>query len=403
VCRVVLIVGLALASISLHGCASNQANPPASTNKAPAAADLQVRRGEFRNTFLLTGELEAVTGYPVIIPRTPVWQVTIRWVLEDGSMVEEGDKVVELDTTQVVGDVVQKRIAADTALSQLYQKEAEVAVGMADKEFAVVAARIAFEKAALKAAVPEELINRREYQEAQLAAERTRVAHENAVADLEAFRDASESETEILQIQVDKARREVSRAERALDTMVLRAPRAGILVVGQNPREGRKFKIGDAIWPGFEIAEIPDLSRMRVRARLSDVDDGKIHPGMRAECTVDAYPGRPIGGVVSDIGPVAREEPGRSARRHFKVLIDLERSDPSIMRPGMSVRVEVESRRREDVLLVPRAAVDIDAGGARVISTDGRETEVTLGECNASVCELIDGPAEGARLRRVGG
>ena len=40
------------------------------------------------------------------------------------------------------------------------------------------------------------------------------------------------------------------------------------------------------------------------------------------------------------------------------------------MRPGMSVRVEVESARREGVLLVPRAAVEIDAGGARVFLTD---------------------------------
>jgi len=365
--------------------------------------DMRVRRGDFQNTFLLTGELEAVTGHPVIVPRTPIWQVPIRWVLEDGSTVEEGDKVVELDTTQVIGDVVQKRIATDTALSQLYQKEAEIAVGMADKEFAVIGARVAFDKAALKAAVPEELVNRREFQEAQLAAERTRVAHDNAVVDLEAYREASEREIEILRIQVEKARREVLRAERALDTMVLRAPRSGILVIGEHPWEGRKIREGDSIWTGYEIAEIPDLSEMRVRARLSDVDDGKIHPGMRATCTVDAYPEMPVGGYVRDVGPVAQEERGRSARRYFKVLIELDRSDPSIMRPGMSVRVEVESALRKDVLLVPRAAVDIDAGGARVFATDGSEIGVTLGQCNASVCELIDGPGDGARLRRVRG
>ena len=85
--------------------------------------------------------------------------------------------------------------------SELYRKEAEVVVQTEDKEYAVESARVTREKARLKAAVPEELISRREYQEAQLEAERTRVAHENAVADLEAFREASTREIDILRIE----------------------------------------------------------------------------------------------------------------------------------------------------------------------------------------------------------
>jgi len=35
---------------------------------------------------------------------------------------------------------------------------------------------------------------------------------------------------------------------------------------------------------------IPDLSTMKVVARLSDVDDGRIAAGDRAVCTLDTYP-----------------------------------------------------------------------------------------------------------------
>jgi multidrug efflux pump subunit AcrA (membrane-fusion protein) len=387
----------------LHGCTSNQATPSSPVTDARPTPDLRIRRGEFLKTFLLTGELEAVVGHPVVVPRNPVLNVTIRWILDDGSTVKEGEKVIELDTTQVIGDMAQKRIAAEAALSKLDRKGAEVVVHMEDKEYAVESARVAHEKARLRAAVPEDLISRREYQEAQLEAERTRVAHENAVADLEAFREASTREIEILRIQLEKARREITRAELALETMVLRAPRSGIFVVGVLPWEGRKIQVGDSVWTGLKIAEIPDLTEMRVRAKLSDVDDGKIAAGMRATCTVDAYPNSPVEGIVRDISPVAQEERRSPVRRWFEVVVELDRSDPVIMRPGMSVRVEVESVRRENVLLVPRAAVEHGAEAARVHLENGSAAAVTLGECNASVCELIEGPGEGARLSRVRG
>jgi multidrug resistance efflux pump len=341
-------------------------------------------------------------GHPVVIPRSPVWQVPIRWILDDGSTVEEGDKVVELDTTQVIGDVVQKRIAADTALSELYRKEAEIVVQLKDKEFAVESARVAHEKARLKAAVPEELTSRREYQESQLQAERTLVAHQNSVADLLAFRAASEQEIEALRIQLEKARRDITKAERALETMVLRAPRSGIFVVGEH-WEGRKIHVGDSLWTGYEIAEIPDLTEMRVRARLSDVDDGKIAAGMRATCTVDAYPELPVSCVVRDVGPIAQEDRRSPVRRHFTVFVELQRSDPETMRPGMSVRVEVELARRKEVLLVPRSAVEHDAETARVRLSNGSWVEARLGDCNSSVCELVEGPGEGSRLARASG
>ena len=396
------VAALSMVAALLCGCASNQASLTDPVSEAAAGQDLRVRRGDFRRTILLTGELEAVSGHPIVVPRLETWRAQIRWILDDGSTVNEGDKVVEFDTTQIVGDVAQKRIAAESALSELYQKEADLAVQLADKKFNVEVARVAHEKARMRAAIPEELVDRREFQEAALEAERTKVALENAVADFEAFRLASEREIEILRIGLEKARRDITRAERALETMVLRAPRAGIFVVGEHPWEGRKLQTGDSVWVGLKIAEIPDLSEMMVEAKLSDVDDGKITPGMRATCIVDAYPDMPVEGAIRDVGPVAQEERGSTLRRHFKVLVDLDQSNPTIMRPGMSVLVEVEAARREDVLLVPRVAVEHGDGDARVHLSGGGDAEVELGQCNAMECVLLDGIEEGTRLRNRG-
>jgi multidrug resistance efflux pump len=282
-------------------------------------------------------------------------------MVDDGSPVEAGDKVVELDTTQIVGDVAQKRIAADTALSELYQKQAEVAVQVADKEFAVAEARTAAEKAKRKAQVPAELQDRRAHQEAQLSADRTRVFHENAVADLEAYRATSQREIGAAhQPGQDAARHQ--RAAQALAAMEA-APRGASSWWASIPG-GRKIRTGDSV-VGMQIAEVPDLSSMRVHAWLSDVDDGEIAVGMPATCTIDAYPDRRVAGRVGEIGVVAQEARGNNAtRRYFDVRIELEEADPEIMRPGMSVKVEVETARHEDVVLVPRTACGWMSRGA---------------------------------------
>lgn len=401
-CAAARAAGLAAVAFALAGCAPNVATTGVPQSAAAADPEPQSRRGELRRTFVLTGQLEAVTGHPVIVPQNPAWQVSVRWILDDGATVEAGDKVAELDTTQIAGDVAQKRIDAEAALGVLQQKRAEVEVQLADKQFAVTQAATADEKARLRAAVPEELVDRRQYQENRLAAERTRVLHENAVADLEAYREASQHETEVLRIALDKSRREIERAEQALAAMVLRAPRSGIFVVGEHPWEGRKVQVGDTVFVGLALAEVPDLSEMRVRALLSDVDDGEIAPGMRATCTVDAYPDQPVGGVVREIGAVAQEERGETTRRHFQVLVELERSDPRIMRPGMSVKVEVETARRDGVLLAPRESLLLDDAGPRVLLADGTSREIVLGECDASACEVLEGLEEGLLLGRRG-
>ncbi len=69
-------------------------------------------------------------------------------------------------------------------------------------------AGVAHEKAVPRASVAEGRGDRRGLQEAALEAERTEVAHDNATADYEATRDASERELEILRISLDKARRD---------------------------------------------------------------------------------------------------------------------------------------------------------------------------------------------------
>jgi HlyD family secretion protein len=387
---------LALALAGLPGCTSGRAAKPA------AEQDLVVRRGVLAERFLLSGELAAVHSDPLVAPRTPMWELRIRWMEQDGAPVKAGQKVLEFDNAAFAGSLEQKRIAESQAENSLAERAASREVQLADKTFAVDEKRIAREKAETKAAVPRELLTGREWQENQLALEKAQAAEAKAVEDLTAFQKASRAETEVDRIALTKARREIQETEDALDELVLRAPRDGILILGDNRRENRKFQVGDSTWPGSAVVELPDLSEMRVDARLWDVDDGRIVPGLPVRVTLDAFPAEVYPGRIETVAAVAQETSFRSMRRAFTVRVALDRSDPARMRPGMSAKVEVLPPARAAALLAPRGALDLTAKPPTARLADGTDVKVELGACSTADCEITSGLRDGQALRRRG-
>jgi HlyD family secretion protein len=392
---------LCLVAALAAGCSPRQAT--AAEESSPIDADeLTVRRATLQDRILLTGELEAVQSEKIHVPRTRAWQLPIRWMEQDGAAVVKGQKVLELDNSQFTGDLEQKKLARSGAENDLLRKEADQEGDLADKLFALERQRIQMEKARIEAEVPESLRPRREHQEAQLALARAEFDRAKAEEDLATARRASEAEIEELRIALRRAGDEITTAEQAIAALSLAAPRDGILIVAENRGEGRKFQVGDTVWVGLPVMRIPDLSAMKVVARLSDVDDGRIAAGDRAVCTLDTYPELTFAGQVTEIAPIAQEERDQSLRRSFRVEIMLDESDPERMRPGMSVKAEVFPAKIADSLIVPRLAVDLTTSPPRAHLADGSTAEVQLGSCTSTDCVVEDGLAEGMRLRQAG-
>jgi len=383
----VLLTALALA------CAGSGARRDA------AASGLAVRRGTLRDRVLLTGELAAERSAELGAPRTREFELQIRWLAEDGAVVREGDRIVEFDNSRFSSEIEEKRLAAADAANQLALKGATGRTAASSRGFDVDKARTELEKARVAAAIPPDLLSTREYQERQLAVRRAEAELARAQADDATQGETAESDLAVQRIALEKARREIGTAESSIQALTLRAPRAGLVLIGEHPWEGRRLQVGDNVWAGMPVASLPDLSSLRVEADLSDVDDGKVRPGMRVACILDAYPDRTFAGTVAEISPVARESRRSPLLRSFPVLIRLDRPDPEHMRPGMSVRVEVAGAERAGALLVPRGAIDWSAPQPRARLASGGLAALRLGECSPSDCVLLSGLKEGTALR----
>ncbi|MEM7158849.1 MAG: HlyD family efflux transporter periplasmic adaptor subunit [Myxococcota bacterium] len=388
--------GLALAAA---GCA------PASPGDTSPVASLSVTRGSLEHHVLLTGELEAAEAHDLLVPRTDSWAISIRWLAEDGAFVHAGDRVAELDNTAILEQISDYELAVIQAGIELSGERARSAVEIEDKRFEVASQRIALAKAELDAQVDPELVSRREFQQFLLAEKKAATALATAEDDLRAAIEAGRLAEEVERIALTKARRRLDSADEQIDALVLQAPRDGVVSVGEHPWEGRKLQVGETVWPGAVVAKMPELQSMLVKAQLSDVDDGTIEAGMTAQVVVDAFPERPMEARVLSVSPVAREPQARSARRFFSVVLELQDADPEVMRPGFSVKADVVAALHEDVLLVPRVAVDPSVEPPVAWRSSGEEVPVELGACNAQHCIVLAGLEEGAALQpaRVAG
>lgn len=378
----------------LAGCFSGAAEEPAST-------DLRVRRAAFRSEVVLSGELEAARGESLVVPRLPSWESSIKWIVEDGTAVRAGERVVELDNTALTAELEANRQNLTQTEQELQQSEAEWAADLEQKQLDLDKKNAELEKAEIDERVPREIISEREYETRQSALRRAKTAKEKSESILRSRRTSVASERANLLLKLEQARREIARAEEGIESVVLSAPRDGIVVVRDNPREGRKFQAGDGVWIGFTIATLPELSTLRLKAALADVDDGKVAVGMPVSVALDGYPGIDFKGRVSSISAIAQESRRTSLRRNFDVIITLDRLDPTRMRPGLSARATILREERPGALLVSRAAVDFTSSTPRVRLAGGSTKDVKLGPCNAFDCVVESGLEEGTRVASV--
>jgi len=130
------------------------------------------------------------------------------------------------------------------------------------------------------------------------------------------------------------------------------APMGGVVIK-------RSVELGEAVTgagsfnAGTVIATVADLSKMIVKAGVSEVDIGKISLNAPVTITLDAYPKVRFPGKVSRIGPAARLQ---DQVKVFDVEITLDNQGKEL-RTGMTANVSIKGDKASHVLAVPLESV----------------------------------------------
>ena len=132
--------------------------------------------------------------------------------------------------------------------------------------------------------------------------------------------------------------------------------------------------------------------RLIVRAQVDETDIGRVKPAQAAIIGLDAYPQVK---VKAKVGHISYESTIVNNVTIYEVDIVPQRV-PDVFRSGMSASVDIIEAGKEDILLIPLAAVKQDKEGNFVLLSQDRdkralERRVKLGISDGSNVEVISG------------
>lgn len=361
----------------------------------------QVERADLVVGVEVEGEIEAENAAFLGAPSIPrVWNFRIAFMAPEGSRVAAGQAVLAFDTTELEQQLQERLADRDSAEKEIEKRETDLAKRRAEIELQLAEARAKLRRTRLQLETPDDLVAARE-----LAAQRIDFElAEREIAYLEerlklADRQA-EAELGALTERRDGAAARVRELEGHLERMRVAAPREGIVIYVANWQD-QKSKVGDTVWRGMPILQVPDLSKLRAAGQVDESDAGAVAAGQRVTLRLDAHPDRPLAGRVTRIGRTVQRRSPKDPLKVVRLEIDLGEGEPELMVPGMRFRGQVEVERAEDVLVVPAAAVTATPQGPRVFRRTAFGFEPVrpeLGRRNEEAVEVLSGLAAGERV-----
>jgi HlyD family secretion protein len=375
--------------------------------RASGTADggwVEVRRDDLVLGAEVTGTLAALDSAAVGPPQIPdLWNQKIAFLAPEGTLVRKGTPVLGLDSSDLAHKLVEKTSEASSAEKELEKREASLAQVRSDDELRLAEAEAKRKRFALKAETPPDIIAGHSLLVARgdLSLAEREIAYVRKRLGFGARQGGAELAA--LREKRDRAAARVGEIRAQIESMTVRAPRAGTVVYVAD-RRGEKKKIGDSVWQGERVIEIPDLSRMRADAQVDESDAGRIAVGQRVRLRLDAQPDLLFTGRVEKIHGAVEPRSENDRQKVVDLTVALDRTDPLRMRPGMRFRGQVETGRAPGVLLVPAEAVLITAAGPLVYRKTllGVETvRPRLGRRNAGEVEVLGGLAAGDGLSRT--
>jgi HlyD family secretion protein len=328
------------------------------------------------------------------------WQFQIVDLVAEGKQVKAGEQLITFEAQRIRDDLQRFQNELDQANKELEKTRTQIDLERQELQSKLAAAENNYEKLKLKQTRDLRVESLNRVEEDRLAFEQARREVEAIKERLDWHKKSSEATYQIIVSKKARAENKVNEIKKGMENFQAKADRDGV-VIYKTKWNGDKFRVGENVWMGQSILEIPDLSTIIAEAYVPEVDIGKVKTGQRAEVTIDAFPDKVYSGSIKSVGTLVRPKAWDIPNKILDIQIALDQLDISIMRPAMSVKAKVETSSVENCLAVPLKAVRTTAEGSmvKVKSDQGwREQMVKLGESNGTEVVILEGLKAGDRI-----
>ena len=326
-------------------------------------------------------------------PPNRSWRIAITYLAQEGSRVQAGDTLAQFDGSRTDDRIREVSAELNSARSELeslletQQREIE------DSKVRLAAAESEAEKAARKADADAELFASLEYQKLVEQKDIKQALYENEKVRSRLAARVRASRQAELEADIRRLESELNGAQRELEAFTIRAPRAGLVIVGTN-REGQKLDTNDQVNPGMIVVELADETDLVIQAEVPEFVANRIELGQAASITVDAVGGSEVSGEVIDMGSVVRRQSRYSQAMVRDVTVSLPDQLIPALRAGMSVKLDIVVDNMRAALAVPDSALVYRDGKPGVVVRGEGWQAVTLGPTSSAGMHIVESGLE---------
>lgn len=202
--------------------------------------------------------------------------------------------------------------------------------------------------------------------------------------------EAAQAALDVAEADANSAAAAVDSSQNSLTNATISSPIGGVVA-------NCTVKAGEYLSPGMSptLLAVEDISSVYVTVSIEQKDLSLLKPGLKAEVIADTYAGQVFAGTVEVINPVA----GKTSRV-FETKIRVA-NENNLLRPGMFVKVKLETGEPVKVMAVPQNAVISKAGLFYVFVAEGdhvKRQPVQVGQVVNQMVEIKSGLTEGQKV-----
>lgn len=355
---------IAVAAVMLLLVARTAQNP----RPAWSVPTVEVHTGTLERILRLTGSTVGENSMTLLAPHlrgsrtrgggSGRFHLVLQELIPEGARVAVGDKVAMFDRESMLQQIADLKAEVAQAEGNLRVLAAKLAADREARGQQIRLAKAGAETAALdlKTAPVRSAIQGDVF---RLNLDESRARYNQLLTETKDFETSQKAQLKIAQLEFQQSQAEVERAEANAKRMVIRAPRAGLVVIRQTVRNGAYATVrsGDELRPGQPYLDIVAPGPMLVESAVNQVDITQLHIGAPAEVVPEAFPDIRLPARVTAIGNIAMSGGFRgNFVRKVPVKLRITGSDPRLL-PSLSVKVDVVLDQVENAPLVPRAAI----------------------------------------------
>ncbi len=364
-----------------------------------------VKRGDFRVTVTTSGELSARASVNINAPanaqQVRIYQLRIESIVPEGTVVDSGDVVAELDRTQAATRLSEVTLALEkaTAVYEQAMLDSTLTLSQARESIRTMELELEERLIGMEQAVYEAPSIQRQ---AEIDHEKADRALAQARVDYVTQEQQARAKMREVGADVERERNQLQIVQQVMMGFTVRAPASGMVIYGKE-WNGRKKVAGSQVSPWDPaVATLPDLTQMESITYVNEIDIRKIQTGQPVSLTLDSDPDKRLTGIVTMVANVGEQRPNTDAKV-FEVRVEIQTSDTTL-RPGMTTGNAIQTGLYEDVVYVPIEALSNEDGVPYVFERDGgrvRKQEVVTGAMNENEVIIERGLEEDDRLLLV--